>query len=165
MIHIRPATDHDFDAIWRIFQEVVAGEDSFPFYSDTGRDYARRFWMEQTTASYVACDGDDIAGSYYIKPNQPGLGAHVCNAGYMVSERVRGHGIGRAMCAHSLREARRLGFLAMQFNMVVSTNTAAVRLWQDMGFSIVGTVPKAFKHREHGYVDVHIMYQWLAEEP
>ena len=106
----------------------------------------------------------EILGTYYIKANQPGLGSHVCNCGYMVRASARGEGIGRAMCKHSLGEARKLGFKAMQFNLVVSTNTGAVKLWRDLGFDIIVTLPKAFNHRQKGFVDAFVMYQWLGQK-
>lgn len=103
-----------------------------------------------------------VLGTYYIKPNQPGLGSHVCNAGYMVSSVARRRqGIGRAMCGHSLQEAVTLGFKAMQFNLVVATNIRAIKLWKEMGFEMIGTLPKAFKHTDKGFVDAHIMYKRL----
>jgi L-amino acid N-acyltransferase YncA len=113
--------------------------------------------------TYVAVEGGEILGTYYIKPNQPGLGAHVCNAGYMVSAKARGKGIGRSMCAHSLQEAVKIGFKAMQYNLVASTNRFAIQLWKDMGFDIIGTLPKAFHHKTKGLIDAHIMYQVLPD--
>ena len=104
-----------------------------------------------------------IAGTYILRPNQSGGGSHVANAGFMVSASARGQGIGRAMAEHCLSEARRLSFRAMQFNYVISTNTAAIRLWQDLGFEIVGTLPDAFQHPKEGYVDVYVMYRSLLE--
>ena len=123
-----------------------------------------RVWVELPAATYVAVDdAGTLLGTYYIKPNQPGLGAHVCNCGYIVSAAARGQGIASRLCEHSQDEARRLGFRAMQFNLVVSTNTGAVRLWQQLGFSIVGTLPGAFKHPRLGYVDAYVMYKQLVE--
>jgi|SRR5215831_9931386 len=103
-----------------------------------------------------------IAGTYTMRPNQSGGGAHVANAAFMVLANARGQGIGRAMAEHCLSEARRLGFRAMQFNFVISTNVAAIRLWQDLGFKIVGSLPGAFRHPENEYVDVYVMYRWLV---
>ena len=105
-----------------------------------------------------------IAGTYILRPNQSGGGSHVANAAFMVSASARGQGIGRAMAEHCLSEARRLGFRAMQFNYVISTNTAAIHLWQDLGFEIVATLPSAFRHPEKGYVDVYVMYRSLRVE-
>ena len=119
--------------------------------------------MNTPTATYLALSDGIVAGTYYIRPNQPELGSHVCNAGYMVSSSARGQGLGRALCAHSLQEAVRLGFKAMQYNLVVVTNRYAIKLWQDMGFEIVGTLPRAFNHKEMGLVDAHIMYRLLDE--
>ena len=102
-----------------------------------------------------------VCGSYYLKPNQQGGGAHVANAGYMVSPVARGHHVGRLMAEHSLSEARRIGFRAMQFNFVVSTNESAIHLWKEFGFEIVGTLPGAFRHPQKGYVDVYVMFRSL----
>ena len=117
--------------------------------------------MAEGRATYVACVGERIVGTYILKPNQLGLGSHVANASYMVASGARGQGIGRLMCEHSLEEARQAGFLAMQFNIVVSTNEAAVRLWKRCGFNVVGTLPQAFRHRELGLVDAYIMHRFL----
>lgn len=117
--------------------------------------------MTSATATYVATCNEKIIGTYFIRPNQPGLGSHVCNAGYMVSKMSRGEGIGRKMCAHSLNEARKLGFYAMQYNLVVVTNVYAIRLWKDMGFEIVGKLTKAFCHKQKGFIDAYVMYRLL----
>jgi RimJ/RimL family protein N-acetyltransferase len=115
-------------------------------------------------ATYVAVDqGETILGTYYIKPNQHGLGDHICNCGYIVSENARGQGIASQICEHSQQEAVTQGFRAMQFNFVVSTNESAVHLWKKLGFNVIGTVPEAFRHPRHGYVDAFIMYKRLSE--
>jgi L-amino acid N-acyltransferase YncA len=160
---IRKADDRDFDGIWPIFHEIVSQGETYAFSPDTDRNEAFQIWMATPTATYVALDQGKIVGTYHIKPNHPALGAHVCNVGYMVSSNARSRGIGRAMCEHSQIEARKLGFRAMQFNLVVTTNTGAIKLWQDLGFSIVGTLPKAFRHKKRGLVDAVIMYKLLEE--
>lgn len=164
MIEIKPAQKEHFDEIWAIINEVLKKGDTYPFAPDTTKAEAFQIWMTYPKATYVAYCQGEIAGTYYIKANQPGLGSHVCNAGYMVTSKSRGKGIGRAMCRHSLGEARKLGFKAMQYNLVVSTNAGAVKLWQDLGFEIIGTLPKAFNHRKKGFVDAFVMYQWLGEK-
>jgi L-amino acid N-acyltransferase YncA len=120
------------------------------------------YWFGAETRTYVA-EGEEgkVVGTYILRPNQPGLGSHVANAGYMVGEDGRGKGVGKAMCEHSLEEARRMRFHAMQFNMVVSTNETAVSLWKKLGFSIVGTLPQAYRHRELGLVDAYVMHRFL----
>lgn len=160
-ITIRRATAADADGIWRIFEEVVKRGDTYAFQPDITREEALSFWMSEKNETYVACDGDEIVGTYIIRANQPGLGSHVANAGYMVRSDMQGRGIGRKMCDHSLNVARKSGFLAMQFNLVVSTNTAAVALWQSLGFSIVGTLPGVFRHRKLGLVDAYVMHRFL----
>jgi len=161
MIHIRKARESDFDAIWYIFHQVAQQATTYTYNPETTREEAHSIWMSGDVTTYVACLEDEVVGTYILKPNQPCLGSHVANAGYMVKADGQGKGVGRAMCEHSLEEARRAGFLAMQFNMVVSTNESAVALWQKLGFSIVGTIPKAFKHREFGLVDAYVMHRFL----
>ena len=160
MLTIRQADTHEFDAMWPIIQNVLEAGDTYPYPPDTSREEAYTIWMELPRATYVAEEDDSILGTYYLKPNQPGLGSHVCNAGYMVRAEARGRGIGRAMCLHSQDEAKRLGFLAMQFNLVVSTNPA-VKLWSALGYERVGTLPKAFDHKQLGFVDALVMYRVL----
>lgn len=158
---VRPDENRDRAQIWTIFREVVSTGTTYAYPSDTTREEAVRLWIEEPSACYVAETEDRIVGTYYLKTNQPGRGAHVCNAGYMVHSEFRGRGIGRALCRHSLETARERGYVAMQYNLVVSTNEAAVRLWKEMGFEIVGTLPKAFDHAEEGLVDAHVMYRLL----
>ena len=159
---IRPATDADADAIWKIFHEVVADGDTYALDPNISREDALAYWFGPGTHTYVAEQpAKGIDGTYILRPNQSGGGSHVANAGFMVSANARGQGMGRAMADHCLSEARRLGFRAMQFNYVISTNTGAIRLWQDLGFEIVGTLPDAFHHSEKGYADVYVMYRSL----
>jgi L-amino acid N-acyltransferase YncA len=159
---IRPATERDCDAIWNIFREVVAAGDTYALDPNISRKDALAYWFAPGTHTYVAVQpAIGIAGTYILRPNQSGGGAHVANAGFMVSASARGQGIGHAMVEHCLSEARRLGFRAMQFNYVISTNTAAIRLWRDFGFEIVGTLHGAFRHSEKGFVDVYVMYRSL----
>ncbi|EDX85723.1 acetyltransferase, GNAT family [Synechococcus sp. PCC 7335] len=137
--------------------------DTYAFSPNISEGEAYRVWVEEPHETYVALEeGDDrILGTYYIKPNQPTLGAHVCNCGYVVATTARGRGIATAMCIHSQQEAKQLGFIAMQFNLVVSTNISAIRLWQKLGFEIIGTLPKAFRHSAVGFVDALVMYKTL----
>jgi ribosomal protein S18 acetylase RimI-like enzyme len=161
MITIRRAEESDFEAIWRIFQEVVRRGDTYTYDPETTRGQAHSIWMSGGQTTYVACLDGRVVGTYVLKANQPGLGSHVANAGYMVGVDGRDQGVGRVMCEDSLKEARRMGFLAMQFNVVVSTNQSAVALWKKLGFSIVGTLPQAFRHRELGLVDAYVMLRFL----
>jgi len=161
MIEIRKAVEADWNDIWQIVHEVFSRADTYAYAPDTNKGQGHKIWMESPTATYVAVEDEEILGTYYIKPNQPGLGAHVCNAGYMVGAKARGKGIGRTMCAHSLQEAGRLGFKAMQYNLVAATNVNAVKLWKDMGFEITGILPKAFNHRTDGLVDAYVMYRLI----
>ncbi|MCX5940134.1 MAG: GNAT family N-acetyltransferase [Cyanobium sp. LacPavin_0818_WC50_MAG_67_9] len=150
-LQIRPYEPADWPAVWALLEPVFrAGEE------------AQLAWVEQSQAVIVAVDGAGaMVGTYYLRPNSLCLGAHVANAGTVVAEHCRGQGIGSRLCQHSLQEARRLGFRAMQFNLVVSTNTAGIRCWQRNGFAVVGTLPGAFRHRQLGYVDALVMVQGL----
>jgi ribosomal protein S18 acetylase RimI-like enzyme len=159
---IRPATPTDGDNVWAIFQAVIRPGDTYVFDPNMSREEALAYWFQPSSHTYVLEEGGETIGTYILKPNQPALGSHVANAGFMVSPDARGRGAGRRMGEHCLVEARRLGFRAMQFNFVVSTNEHAVRLWKSLGFQVVGTLPGAFRHASRGYVDAYVMYQSLV---
>jgi len=161
MISIRPAERRDEDAIWEIFHAVVQPGDTYAFPAEMSRRDALAYWLAPTAHTYVAVEDEAIVGTYVLKTNQPGRGSHVSNAAFMVSPSAQGRGVGRRMGEHCLAEARRLGFRAMQFNLVVSTNEPAVALWKKLGFEIIGTVPAAFDHRTRGLVDAYVMYRSL----
>lgn len=160
-ITIRRAVEADFDAIWVILREVIERGDTFAYDPATTKDEGRTIWIETPVATYVAEVDGVVAGSYVLRRNQPGRGSHVANAGYMVGSVHRGRGIGRAMCEHSLREARSMGFRTMQFNLVVSTNETAVRLWERCGFRVLCILPEAFLHPQKGYVGACLMHRCL----
>ena len=160
---IRRALEADFEAMWPIFRAVVATGTTYVFAPDTPREVAFDYWFGPGVASFVAEDVGRVVGMYKLVPNQRDLGSHVANASFMVDPEYAGKGAGRAMGLHCLRQARRAGFLAMQFNFVVSTNTAAVELWKRLGFEIVGTLPKVFRHRELGDVDAFVMHRFLGD--
>ena len=162
MIEIRAATEADRDAIWNIFHEIIAAGDTYAFDPKMSREEALAYWFRADTHPYVAEKGGRIAGTYIVRPNQLGPGSHVDNAAFMVASDAQGFGVGRRMAEHCLSEARRMGFRAMQFNFVISTNTPAIHLWEQLGFKIVGTLPGAFHHAEKGYVDVYVMYRSLV---
>jgi L-amino acid N-acyltransferase YncA len=161
VLNIRPAKDPDRDTIWEIFREVIAAGDTYPIDSEMSREDAFAYWFQTDASAFVAEKDGHIVGIYTLHSNQSAGGAHVANAAFMVPAVARGQGIGRAMGEHCLREARRLGFRAMQFNFVVSTNESAVKLWQNLGMRIVGTLPGAFRHPQKGYVDVYVMFRSL----
>lgn len=162
MMNLRQATEADQRSIWEIFREVVSSGDTYVFDPEISREDAMAYWYHPSNHVYVAEVSSKVVGTFIIKPNQPGLGGHVANASFMVSSAARGMGVGEAMGKHALSEARRIGFRAMQFNVVVATNEVAVRLWQRLGFQIVGTLPGAYQHSKLGYVDAYVMYQTLV---
>lgn len=150
-----------FDRAWPIFREVIAAGDTYAYAPDLEQAQARAMWTTAPSRCFVALDAGEPVGLYMLRPNQPGLGDHVANAGYMVAPPARGRGVASAMCLHSLEQARSMGFTAMQFNFVVSSNRGAVRLWEQHGFSIVGRVPGAFRHAILGPTDVLVMHRHL----
>ncbi len=158
---IRPATSDDAEAVWRIIGPTIRAGETYALPRDLSRTAALDYWLGPDRETFVAEAGGQILGTYYLRANQQGGGAHVCNCGYMTAPEAAGRGVARAMCAHSLDHARSRGFRAMQFNFVVSTNERAVRLWQSLGFAIVGRLPGAFHHPVHGDVDALVMYQAL----
>jgi len=159
---IRRAAPEDWAGIWRVLEPVFREGESYMVDPLIGPEEAWRLWMKIPRAVYVACRGEEILGSYYLKPNQPGPGDHLCNAGFAVRPDARGRGIARAMGEHALKEAVEAGYEGMQFNAVVSTNEAALTLWKALGFEIVGTVPEAFRSPRHGRVAIYVMYRRLA---
>ncbi len=160
-VSIGAATDADWPALWPLLQEVFRRGDSYTHDESTTEAEARAFWMGRGLRTFVAERDGALVGTYMLRANQPGRGAHVANAGFMVRAGEGGRGVGHAMGAHALEVARAAGFAAMQFNFVVSTNVRAVALWQRLGFRIVGTIPGAYAHRDRGRVDVHVMHRDL----
>jgi ribosomal protein S18 acetylase RimI-like enzyme len=158
---IRKAKKPDFENIWPIFHQIASAGETYAYRRDVTREEGEKLWMDKPRKTFVAEGEEGILGTYYIKTNHAGPGSHVCNCGYMVPPVFRGKGVATAMCEHSQQVARELGYEAMQFNFVASTNEGAVRLWQKLGFEIVGRLPKAFKHPLKGNVDAFVMYKHL----
>ena len=159
---IREYTDSDWAAIWPIFHEIVAARDTYVYDPEWSSEEARSLWVEAPPGrTVVACDDSRILGTAKMGPNRPGPGSHVATASFMVAPAARGLGIGRALGEYVLSWAREQGYAAMQFNAVVESNLAAVKLWQALGFEIIGTVPEAFEHAHLGRVGLHIMYRKL----
>src|SRR6266481_5151131 len=158
---IRPANNKDAHAIWAIMEPIVRAGETYTLPRDMNKEAALAYWFSSEREVFVAEDSGEIVGTYCLQANQKGGGAHVANCGYMTAVSATGRGVARTMCEHSLGRARERGFLAMQFNFVVSTNERAVRLWQSFGFDIVGRLPGAFQHPMLGYVDAYIMYRDL----
>lgn len=161
ILKIREATFHDWESIWPIFEEIVAAGETYAFETNTTGEEGKEIWLTAPRKTYVFEEDEEILGTYYLKTNQGGSGSHVCNCGYMVSKKARGRGLATSMCEHSQEIASELGYKAMQFNLVASSNEGAVHLWQKLGFETVGRLPKAFNHPAQGYVDALVMYKWL----
>jgi ribosomal protein S18 acetylase RimI-like enzyme len=160
---IRQALDDDFDAIWPLLRDVFRSGDTYAVDPQMSKSDTRTYWMINAAATYVVENDDGIVGTYFIKTNQQGGGAHICNCGYIVAPTARGQGLAAKMCTHSQTEALALGYQAMQFNFVLASNKGAVRLWHRLGFETVGTIPDAFNHPTQGLVDAFVMYKQLEK--
>ncbi|WP_347312337.1 GNAT family N-acetyltransferase [Defluviimonas sp. SAOS-178_SWC] len=158
---LRPAAPADDDRLWAILEPVFREGETYCLPRDITRADALDYWSAVPHLVFVAEDAGDIVGSYFLTPNQKGGGAHVCNCGFVTAPAARGRGVARAMLAHAVETARAEGYLAMQFNFVVSTNERAIAIWRDMGFDIVGRLPDAFRSPKDGYVDALVMYRTL----
>ena len=162
-IPIRPATDADRESIWALLRPVFEEGETYPIPKDTSKEDCLKYWFADGNDVFVAIDDDGMpVGTYYLKKNQGGGGAHIANCGYVTATWATGKGIARRMCSHSMTTAKAQGYRAMQFNFVISTNERAVKLWQSQGFEIVGTIPEGFLHPKAGYVDAYIMHKHLA---
>jgi GNAT superfamily N-acetyltransferase len=161
MLEIRPATSDDHASIWSIIGPVIRAGDTYTLPSNMTESEAVLYWMGSDHHPFMAEENGRALGTYYLRPNQLGGGSHVANCGYMTHQSAQRRGVARAMCEHSLHEARRLGFSAMQFNFVVSTNVHAVQLWLSMGFEEVGRLPFAFRRPTGALVDALVMFRTL----
>jgi len=161
MISVRAATPSDAEVVWPILEPVIRAGETYTLPSDMTREAALAWWFSPGHEVFLAEESGAAVGTYFLRANQQGGGAHVANCGYITAPPASGRGVARAMCAHSLDRARTRGFRAMQFNFVVSTNERAVRLWQSFGFEIVGRLPGAFQHPTEGFVDAFVMYRAL----
>jgi len=160
---IRPAQDHDDEALWGILEPVLRDGSTYTLPRNISRKDALAYWRRPDHKTFIAENNGQVIGTYYLRANQAGPGEHVCNCGYVVSSTASGKGVARAMNTHSQDIAINAGYRAMQYNAVVATNVRAVTLWQRCGFDIIGTLPGAFLHPDKGYVDAHIMYKILVD--
>ncbi|SUP79087.1 acetyltransferase [Yersinia frederiksenii] len=163
-MEIRIATPEDFAQIWPLFQAVIRRGDTYVFTPETPEQDAYDYWFAPGVRCFVALHEQRIVGMYKLIDNQRDLGSHVANASFMVDGQARGLGIGKALGIHCIEQATALGYRAMQFNFVVSTNTLAITLWQKLGFEIIATLPEAFNHSELGYVDAYVMHRRLVPD-
>lgn len=161
MLVFRRATSDDADALWKMLEPVIRAGETYPLPRDMTREETLAYWLSGEKTTFIAKEDGAPLGTYYLKANSTGGGAHVSNCGYITAVAARGRGVASQMCEHSQEQARQHGFLAMQFNFVISTNTGAVALWRHMGFEIIGTLPGAFDHPALGHVDAHIMFKTL----
>ncbi|UII29998.1 GNAT family N-acetyltransferase [Fulvivirga ulvae] len=158
---IRSAKPNDEDQIWNIISRVIKSGDTYAFDPDSSREEMMAYWMKKAKYTYVAEYKNEVAGTFFITDNQPGLGSHVANAGYMIHPGCRGIGLGRKLGQFSIKEAQRLGYAALQFNFVVKSNTIALNLWKSLGFQIVGEIPNAYRHQQLGLTNVYILHREL----
>jgi ribosomal protein S18 acetylase RimI-like enzyme len=158
---IRSATEADRDAIWAILEPMIRAGETYPLPRNMSREEAFAFWFSLEKDVYVFVEDGHVLGTYFLKANQQGGGAHVANCGYVTSLAAQGRGIARTMCLHSLERAKERGFRGVQFNFVVSSNTRAVKLWSSLGFETVGRLPEVFAHPKLGFVDALVMYRQI----
>ena len=158
---IRSATLADAPAIWTVLEPVFRAGETYAMPRDIRRADALKYWFGPTHKVFVAEADGAVVGTYYIRPNQAGGGDHVCNCGYVTSAAAQGRGVARRMLEHSLVHAKGRGFVAMQFNFVVSTNERAIRTWERYGFAVVGRLPLAYNHPTRGLVDALVMHRAL----
>jgi len=159
---IRKFEANDWGDLWRVLKPVFRAGEAYALPRDIDQSMAYEYWIDSAQACFIACNDDGaLLGSYYLKPNQQGPGDHVCNCGYIVSDKASGKGLATALCIHSQQQARELGFEAMQFNLVVSNNYAAIRVWEKQGFATAGCLPGAFRHPRLGRIDAMVMYKQL----
>ena len=158
---LRPMQEADFKAFWPVFTKILQRRETYSLDPGLPLEQGLRDWLEYPDESWVVEQEGKIKAIYYLKANATGPGAHVCNCGYMTGADAQGRGVAAAMCDWSQTEARRLGFRAMQYNMVLASNTGALRLWHRLGFETIGIIPKVFDHPDLGLVDGHVMYKWL----
>lgn len=163
MIAIEPTDPQaDWPGIWKVLEPAFRAGDSYPIYSDVTEADAKTYWFAPDKTTFVARnEAGDIIGTYYIRPNQGGIGSHICNCGFVTAENARGQGVASKMCEHSQDYARQSGYRGMQYNLVVATNEAALHLWKKQGFGIVGRLPGAFEHKDFGFVDAFVMFKGL----
>ena len=161
MLEIRKAVEEDKPQVWKIIKTVISTGDTYVYKPESPKEKMIDYWFGTDKKTYVALYENTIVGTFYLKDNQPDLGSHIANAGYMVAPEARGKQVGRTMAEYSLQEAKRLGYDAMQFNFVVKSNEVAVRLWRSLGFEIIGEIPEAFNHAENGLINAYIMYRKL----
>lgn len=161
---IREARHEDWRQIWPFFRDIVAEGETYAYPEDLTPERAEELWTPGPQATtVVAIEGEQVLGAATVGPNRPGRGSHMATASFMVSPAARGRGVGRSLAEYALGWAAEAGFLAMQFNAVVETNTGAVRLWESLGFETVGTVPAAFNSRTHGHVGLRVMHRRLPD--
>ena len=158
---VRSAAPKDGEAIWRVMEPIIRAGETYSLPRDMSREEALAHWFAPDRSVFVAEEGGEIVGTSYLRANRPGPGAHVANAGFMVSDKAGGKGVGQALCEHALATAKARGFQSMQFNFVVASNDRAIRLWQRMGFAEIGRAPDAFQHPHLGLVDALVMYRRL----
>ena len=161
MSTIRQATAADQNNIWDIIHQVISSSKYYAFSPDTSKNEMLSYWCAPDKRAYVALLDGRVAGTFILKDNQPGLGNHIANASYMTLPELSGRGIGTLMAKYSFEEAKKLGYRAMQFNMVVKSNNTAIQLWLKLGFAIIGEIPDAFRHPERGFINAYIMYKKL----
>lgn len=161
MLDIVEINSSKFDEIWAVLSPVFKTGETYPIAPDATKEDGKAYWFAPDKRVYAASDQGEIVGTYYIKPNQIGLGSHVCNAGFVVAAEHSGKGYGTLLGWHALQTAKEMGYESMQFNLVVANNIASLKIWQKLGFDVIGTIPEAFNYRGEKHIDAYILYKKL----
>ena len=160
-LQVRSVADEDRQCLLPILREAMSCAHSYPYDPMSNDEELLKIWLAPTHRVYIGLIESRIAGTFYIRPNQPCLGAHICNAGFIVSSNFSGRGVGTTLGKYALKQAKKLGYKAMQFNLVVVSNVVSIRIWKNLGFRVIGTIPEAFNHPQKGLIDAHIMHKKL----
>lgn len=160
-LEIRSAKKNDEDSLWSVIEPIIRAGGTYVFSPQSSREKIMSYWLNEDKKTYIALIEGKAVGTFYIKANQPDLGDHICNAGFMVDPEQKGKGIGRRLGQFAISEAKALGYQAMQFNFVISSNHSAVSLWKSLGFQVIGEIPQAYRHPSHGLVSALIFFKKL----
>ena len=160
-LDVKKITEDDFDEVWTLIKKIITKGDTYVFSPETKKNQMLSYWCSKSNHTYIVQNDGKLVGTFLIKDNQPGLGSHIANAAFMTEPDETGKGVGRLMSEFALKEAKNLGYSAMQFNFVVKSNSRAIRLWKKLGFLVIGEVPEAFNHATEGLTNALIMYRKL----
>lgn len=152
---------NDEEELYQIFREVVESGSQFPYECSSTKEFRQQFFAPHGKVYVCHTLAGEVVGGFFLKANFSGRSSHIANAAYMIHSTYRGKGVGSLLIKASLHLAKDLGFQAMQFNMVLSQNRLAVKLYQKLGFNIVGTLPEAVRNPDGSYQDGYVLHRKL----